>query len=140
MNQIKTFMEKKIRNVSYAVVYLNKYLSLFRKNFKVDSDTKNRSMKYFYAQKAISTSFGLQNRTSLKQNSKKRYSVLKTFLSKPEIAYSNNKTKIIVSIYNKKSMFLLKNVKNISCLYILSVQGLEAVAISGCFLKIHIRQ
>jgi hypothetical protein len=109
---LNSIMEKKVRNVSYAVVYLNKYLSLFRKNFKVDSDVKNRSMKYFYAQKAITTSFGLQNRISLKQNPKNRYSVLKTFLSKPEIGYSNNKTKIVISIYNKKSMFILKNIKN----------------------------
>jgi hypothetical protein len=109
---LNSIMEKKVRNVSYAVVYLNKYLSLFRKNFKVDSDVKNRSMKYFYAQKAITTSFGLQDRISLRQNSKKRYSVLKTFLSKPEIGYSNNKTKIVISIYNKKSMFMLKNIKN----------------------------
>lgn len=109
---LSSIMDKKVRNIPYAQIYLNKYLSLFRKNFKVDSNVKKRSMKFFYAKKAISTSFGLQNSTSLKQNVKKRYSILKTFLTKPEIGYSNNKTKIVISIYNKKSRVLLKELKS----------------------------
>lgn len=112
---LNSIRERKVRNVPYATLYLNKYLSLFRKKFKVDSNVKhknNRSMKFFYAKKAITTSFGLQNSISLRQNSKKRYSVIKTFLSKPEIGYSNNRTKVVISIYNKKSFFLLKNIKN----------------------------
>jgi hypothetical protein len=89
-------------------IKMNKYLSIFRKNFKVNSNVNRNIMKYFSTEKAA-----LIDSTTLQSSHKnKRYSVLKTFLSRPEIKYNNRNVSITLYIYNKKNMFLLKKIKS----------------------------
>jgi hypothetical protein len=90
----------------------NKYLSLFRTEFKLSSNLKKNVMKYFYVNKSSTVNnISSKNAVSAVDSTRNRYSVLKTFLSKPEIKYSSNNVSIILYIYNKKNMFTLKKMQ-----------------------------
>jgi hypothetical protein len=90
-------------NENKGKIRRNKYLSLFRKNFRTNSSLRRNIRKYF---SKYPTSYLLK-----KEKSRRRYSILKTFIGKPELKYSNNNVNITLYIYNKNSMFTLKKLK-----------------------------
>jgi hypothetical protein len=100
-------------------IKMNKHLSTFRKNFRTNSNLRRNIMKFFSVDKSnqATNSLELQNNNSNDLSiyndsvSGKRYSVLKTFLSKPEIRYSSRNVNITLYIYNRKNMFILKKIK-----------------------------
>jgi hypothetical protein len=105
--------------VNTTDIRMNKHLSTFRKSFKMNSNLRRNIMKFFNVsstksngEKVESTNLSIHNMLDTDNQRKwKRYSVLKTFLSKPEIRYSSRNVNITLYIYNRKNMFILKNIK-----------------------------
>jgi hypothetical protein len=86
-----------------------KHMFIFRKNFKLNNNLNRNISKYFSINKTLSKTPSILQ----KSQHKKRYSVLKTYISKPEIKYNSHSVNITLYMYNKKSMFILKKMKKI---------------------------
>lgn len=88
----------------------NKYLSLFRTEFNLNSNLSKNIMKYFHTHESTTGNITAQN-LSLTDSTNYRYSVLKTYLSKPEMKYSSKNVSITFYIFNKKNMYTLKKLQ-----------------------------
>lgn len=91
-------------------VKTNKYLSIFSREYKLDSNLNKSIMKYFSTNESSPGNVTARN-LSLASSTNYRYSVIKTYLNKPELKHSSNSIKITSYIFNKKNMYLLKKMQ-----------------------------
>jgi hypothetical protein len=89
----------------------NKYLYLFNTRFKFNKNINRDILNYFYGNTSTNKNISSKNTDTSIVQTNKRYSVLKVYLNSPNVKYSTNNVSIIVRIYNKKNLFMLKKMQ-----------------------------